>query len=35
MIVIEKDFRLINGLNKNFGSKIKVINEDILKTTKI
>ena len=31
MIVIEKDFRLINGLNKNFGSKIKVINEDILK----
>ena len=31
VIVIEKDFRLINGLNKNFGSKIKVINEDILK----
>ncbi len=31
MIVIEKDLRLIDELNKKFGSKIKVINEDVLK----
>ncbi len=31
MIVIEKDFQLAELLNKNFGTKIKIINEDVLK----
>ena len=31
VIVIEKDFQLSEFLNKNFGTKIKIINEDVLK----
>tara|TARA_B100001057_G_scaffold221326_1_gene221759 strand:- start:3425 stop:4207 length:783 start_codon:yes stop_codon:yes gene_type:complete len=31
IIVIEKDFNLAESLNKNFGSKIKIINDDVLK----
>ena len=31
MVVIEKDYQLIELLSKNFGTKIKIINEDILK----
>ena len=31
MIVIEKDNQLAELLNKNLGTKIKVINEDVLK----
>ena len=30
-VVIEKDKRMIDHLNKRFGNKIKVINEDMLK----
>ncbi len=30
-IVIEKDIRMINLLNKRFGNKIKIINDDMLK----
>ncbi len=31
MIVIEKDFNLLESLKKNLGSEIKIINEDVLK----
>ena len=31
MIVVEKDFKLVELLNKNFETKIKIINEDVLK----
>ncbi len=31
VIVIEKDFKLTEILKKNFGSKIKIINDDVLK----
>ncbi len=31
ILVIEKDFNLVEKLNKNFGSKIQIINEDVLK----
>mgnify|MGYP006144211977 CR=1 FL=1 len=31
VLVIEKDFHLAEILNKNFGSKIRIINDDILK----
>ena len=30
LLVIEKDFNLVEKLNKNFGSKIQIINEDVL-----